>query len=333
MTTGSTDMPPEAIEQTVPWIVQHQRAHCSGTSPLTTFQGVLCDEIFLPQSAADHDDPAQLAMANDAWVDALSNQAHFLPGEFSQEALWSYHARAYLTQVQAGGHAQYFSNHGSDEIALKCVSAGLKSMLADPHFEVFSLFVRLKRAAPKAARKIAAERGYRSVEAALKDLDAKFAEVEAKEPLAPRQKTWLKSLRKLKLVPDAEMTGHLQRVAQGNPLFARRKLEADRARAETLQRSPAFRTTKALCDTAGLAITNFRVLGFGPMRSVWPDGPETQAFICHVETDKGVRAAAFYSGGGFRKRFLGVLGAEGGGPPTASLSLNRAEYDQIVPKT
>ena len=47
-------------------------------------------------------------------------------------------------------------------------------------------------------------------------------EVEANEPLTVRHKAWLKSLRKVKLAPDAEMTGHLQRMAQSNPLFARR---------------------------------------------------------------------------------------------------------------
>jgi hypothetical protein len=323
---------PGEVEQPIPWIVQHQRARCSGASPLTTFQGLISDEIVLPQSAADHGDPEQLVLATDAWADALMNQAHFLPGEFAQEALWSFYTRDYLVQARTGGHAQYFANRGGDEIALHCAAAGLKSMLADPHLDLFNLMVRLKRAKPSAARKIAASKGYRSPQAALKDLDKRFAELELKEPLTPRHKTWLKSLRKVKLAPDSEMNAHLQRVAQGNPLFARRKLEADRLRAERLRSEPSFRAVKALCDMAGLQITGLRTMGFAPMRSAWPDGPDVRAFAFRAETDKGPRAALFYSEGALFKRHLSVLVEQGGGLPLGSLSLPKAEFAAIVPK-
>ena len=333
MSLEATEPPPvEAIEQPVPWIVQYQRAQCSGSTPMTTFQGLICDEIVLPQSAADHNDPAELVLAADAWVDALTNQALFLPGEFAQEALWSQYARDYLMQVNSGGHAQYFANRGADEVALRSAQAGLKSMLADPHLELFNLQLRLKRSKPAVARRIAADHNYRSVKAALKDLDKRFAEIEVREPLTARHKTWLKSLRKVKIAPDAEMTSHLQRVAQVNQLLPRRKMEADRVRAETLRASPEFRAVKALCDMAGLTISNFRPMGFAPMRSVWPEGPNVRACIFRAETDKGPRAAAFYREGGIFKRYLSVLVEQGGGLPLGSLSLSEAEYAQIVPK-
>ena len=95
MSFETADIPAAAIEQAVPWIVQYQRAQCLGGSPLNTFQGVVCDEIILPQSAAESGDPAQLVAAADAWVEALTNQAQYLPGEFAQEALWSLYARDY----------------------------------------------------------------------------------------------------------------------------------------------------------------------------------------------------------------------------------------------
>jgi len=72
----------------------------------------------LQYEALQNSDPAQIAAAADAWVEALTHQAHFLPGEFAHEALWSYYARDYVTQVTAGGHEQYFANRGADEIAL-----------------------------------------------------------------------------------------------------------------------------------------------------------------------------------------------------------------------
>lgn len=333
MSIESTETSADAIELPVAWIVQYQRAQCNGSSPLSTFQGVLCDQIILPQSAADHGDPTQLVMAADVWVDALLNQAQFLPGEFAHEALWSFYARDYLTQVTAGGHDQYFANRSNDEIALHCASAGLKSMLADPHLELLTLLLKLNRAStPQAARKIAAEHGYRSAKEALKDLDKRFAEIEVSEPLTPRHKAWLKSLRKVKLVPDSEMTGHLQRAAQSNTLFPRRKMESERVRAEALRASPAFRASKALADMAGVKISNFRAVGFAQMRSVWPDGPDLRGYICRVETDKGTRGAVFYAEGLLSKRYLSVLVDESGGLPLGSLALSKEDYDAIVPR-
>lgn len=331
MSLEATEPPVEAIEAPVPWIVQHQRAQCAGQSPLTTFQGLICDEIVLPQGAADHSDPSHLVLAADAWVDALMNQALFLPGEFAQEALWSYYARDYFTQVSAGGHDQYFANRGSDEIALRSAQSGLKSMLADPHLELFNLQLRLKRSSPSAARKIAAEHDYRSVKAALKDLDKRFAALEAEEPLTARHKTWLKSLRKVKLAPDGEMTGHLQRVAQVNRLMPRRKLESDRVRAETLRASAPFLAVNALCQMAGLTITNFRTIGVAPMRSVWPNGPDVRGYVFRADTNQGVRAAVFYREGRLFKRYLSVLMVQGEDLPIASQSLSEAEYAQVVP--
>jgi hypothetical protein len=331
MSLEATEPPVEAIEAPVPWIVQHQRAQCAGDSPLTTFQGLICDEIVLPQSAADHSDPSHLVLAADAWVEALLNQALFLPGEFAQEALWSYYARDYFAQVSAGGHDQYFANRGSDEIALRSAQSGLKSMCADPHLELFNLQLRLKRLSPSAARKLAAENDYRSVKAALKDLDKRFAALEVEEPLTARHKTWLKSLRKVKLAPDAEMTGHLQRVAQLNKLMPRRKLEADRVRVETLRASPAFIAVKALCEMAGLTITNFRTMGVAPIRSVWPSGPDGRGYIFRADTNQGVRAAVFYREGRMFKRYLSVLTVQGEDLPVASQSLTEAEFAQIVP--
>lgn len=332
MSTETAETTDDAAEQPVPWIVQYQRARCTGSSPLATFQGVLCDQIMLPQSAADHSDPAQLVLATDAWVDALLNQAQFLPGEFAHEALWSYYVRDYLTQVRSGGHEQYFANRGGDEIAVKCASHGLKSMLADPHLDLLTLLLQLKRATPQSARKIAADAGYRSAKDALKDLDKRFEALETTEPLTSRQKTWLKSLRKVKFVPDAEMTGHLQRVAQSNALFPRRKMEAERVRAETLRASPAFRASKALADMAGARISNFRVLGSAPVRSVWPEGPDIYALVCRLETDKGTCGTMFYAEGRFTKRYLSVMVKDSGGLPLGSRELSKADYEEIVPK-
>lgn len=320
----------EAAEP-VSWLVQHQRGQYSGATPLSTFQGLVCDEIVLPQSAADNADPAQLVLAADAWVDAMLNQVHFLPGEFAQEALWSFYARDYLAQVQAGGHEQYYANRGGDEVALYCAGAALKSMLADPHLELFNLLVRLKRLKPSAARKHATQHGYRSVKAALKDLDRRFAALEEEEPLTPRHKTWIKSLRKLKLASDAEMTQHLVRIARANPLFPQRKQEAERLRDARMRDEPSFRAVKTLCDMAGLRLHGLQPIGYAPMRSAWPDGPDARAYGFRAETDKGPRTALFYSEGRLFKRRLAVLVEQGGGLPLGSLTLTNSEFAAVTP--
>ncbi len=313
------------------WLAEHQRANCRGERALDTYQGLVSDEIVLPRSAADDADPLQMVLAATGFTETLLNQGHFIAGEFAPEALWSFYAHDYLTQAMSGGHAQYFAVRGEDEIALRCCASALKSMLADPHLELFNLLVRLKRAKPQMARKLAAQKGYRNVAAAIRDLDKKLAELEEKEPLTPRHKTWLKSLRKLKVAPDADMTQELNRITGFNKLLTLRREEANHLRAERERNDPGVRAVKALCEMAGLRLGRMRPGGFAPMRSIWPEGPERTAFAVRVETDRGVRAAMFYTEGGLMKRRLAVLIEQGAALPVGSLTLSRAEYGAIVP--
>ena len=313
------------------WLAEYQRERCNGATQLTSYQGMLADEIVLPQSAATAKDPALLVNAATAWVEAMLGQALFIPGEFAPEALWSFYVSDYVTQAKAAGHAQYFMLRGGDEIALRCVSSGLKSMVADPHLDLFALMVRLKRAKPQAAKKVAAQKGYRNVAAALADLDKKLAELETKEPLMPRHKTWLKSLRKVKLVEDDEVAQSVARLAALNPLRAPRKGESDRLRAEQQRADPAFQSASSLCEMAGLRLTGLGRSGFVQMRTIWPEGPDRTGFAYRVETDHGPRAGMFYVEGGLFKRRLAVLIERGAPLPLGSLSLTRGDYAAIVP--
>jgi hypothetical protein len=324
---------PATIEQPVSWLTEHQREHCAGAAALSTFQGMISDEIFLPQSAAEHADPAQLVLAMTAWADALLNQAYFLPGEFAQEALWSYYAHDYVAQAKTGGHAQYFANRGGDEIALRCCGSGLKSMLADPHLELFNTLVRLQRSKPRVARRLAAQLGQRSVSAAVRELDRRLAELEQREPLMPRHKAWLKSLRKIRIVPDAEMNQQLNRVAASNALFTQRRVEAERARAESMRSDPAHRAVKELCDMAGLQFAGLRARGHAPMRTLWPEGPDSRGYVFRVETNRGARFALIYTEGRVFKRRLAVLIEQGGALPLGSLTLSSEDYRAILPAT
>jgi hypothetical protein len=285
----------------------------------------------LPESAAANTEPLQLVLACNAWVEALQDQLFFIPGEFAPEALWSFYVHDYISQAKAGGHAQYFAARGGDELALRCCAAGLKSMLADPHLELFNLMVRLRRGSRKAARKLMATRRYRNMAAAWRDLDKQLAELEAKEPLVPRHKIWLKSLRKLKLAPDGEMTPYLNRVGNLNRLFQHRRQEAAQLRAQQERDDPAYKTARSLCDMAGLKFAGLHAGGFAPMRQVWPEGPDRPAFALRVDTDRGPRAALFYVEGGFFKKRLAVLIDHGNPLPVGSLTLARDKYEAIVP--
>lgn len=322
-----------AVEAPEPggWLAEYQRANCTGSSPLMTYQGLIADEIVLPQSADAHPDPAQLVLACNAWVEALQNQAMFIPGEYAPEAIWSYYAHDYLAQAKAGGHAQYYAARGGDELALRCAQAGLKSMLADPHLELFNLMLKLRRSPRKVMRKLMAEHRYRNIAAAWRDLDKQLAELEEKEPLMARQKIWLKSLRKLKIAPDAEMDLHLNRVAAGNRLYPHRRQEAAQLRQQHERDDPSYKAARALCEMAGLNFTGLHTGVFAPMRQNWPEGPDRTAFAFRVDTDRGPRAALFYIEGGFFKKRLAVLIEHGNPLPVGSLRLAPAEYGEIVP--
>lgn len=313
------------------WLAEFQRTRCAGNSALSTYQGMLADEIVLPQSAADNSDPAILVLACNAWAEAMQNQVMLIAGEYAPEATFSYYVHDYLTQAMASGHGQYFAMRGGDELAIKCAGAGLKSMLADPHLDLFNLMVRLKRSPRPAATKLAKQKGYRSVEAAFRELDKKLHDLEAREPLAPRQKTWLKSLRKLKLAPDAEMSSHLMRIAQLNGLRSKRLEEASRARAEFERTDPGFKTARALCEMAGVQLSGVGKSAFGEMHSVWPEGPRRPAYLVRIESERGPLWMAAYEEVGVFKQRLAVLIEPGRALPLGSLKLSKDDYAAIVP--
>jgi hypothetical protein len=226
---------------------------------------------------------------------------------------------------------QYFMNRGEDDLALKLAGFGLKSMIADPHLALFTQFVKLKRLAPREARKLAAKAGFRSVDAALRDLDRRLSELEESEPLRARHKMWVKSLRKVRVVPDEEWRENIARIAAANPLKASRRAERERAQAELQVRDPLYGSVRALCDMAGVRFTSLNVLGVEPMRVLWPEGPNRRGFCVEAETDKGPRHALFFVDGGVFKTRRAVLIQAGQALPQADLTLTGGDYAEIVP--
>src|SRR6185312_14850147 len=295
------------VEQSGGWLAEYQRGKRAGGSAMDTFHGVLEDEIVVPESAAKAEDPAAMVRAAVAFADTMQNQAFYLPGEFAQEAAWIFYVNDYLDQVKDGGHVQYFANRGEDELALRCTAFGLKSMLADPHLALFNLSVQLRTSEPKAAKRAAINAGFRNTMDASRDLDRKFAAIEQEEPLIPRQKTWLKSLRKVRVTPDEEIRQRIAYLIASNPLRDSRVQEAQRLQAEKEITDPAYVSVRALCDQAGLRFVSLRGLGMTQMRSVWPEGPNKRAHAWRVETDRGAHTALFYAEGAFFKRHLAVL--------------------------
>lgn len=314
-----------------PWIEQFQRENLTGDTALTTFQGLLIDELILPQGALKSDDPAALVNASIAFANSMQQDALLLPGEFAQEALWGYFAQDYVTQAREGGHVQYFLNRGGDGLAVKLAGFGLKSMIADPHLALFNQFMRLKRADAREAHRLAKNAGFRNVEAAIRGIDKQFQEVEQREPLVPRHKTWLKSLRKLRVVPDADWRETVMRIGYSNPLLTARRAERERAQAAFESSDPAALTAQELCAMAGLRFTGLGQGTLTSMRTIWPEGPEVRTMAWRVETDAGPRNLLVYADGGFFKKRLAVLIEPGQALPAGSMSLSREQFDAATP--
>lgn len=308
-----------------------QRTRCVGATPMTTYQGMLADEIVVPQSAIDASDPVVMVGSVSGYAETMLRQGLYLPGEFALEALTSYYVTDYVAQAGHGGHALYFDRRGKDDIALKCAAAGLKSMVADPHLALFNLMLRLHRSDRKELKRLLRENKWRNADAALRDLDKRFLELEAREPLAPRHKAWLRSLRKLSIMPDGQVGLKLQHLAASNPLRERRRDEYARAQAEREKDDPVYGAVKSLTEMASLRFYGLGQRASEPMRIHWPEGPDRRALIWQVQTDRGVRLALFYSEGAFSKRYLAVLMEEGGALPLGSLSLTKGDYEAIVP--
>jgi hypothetical protein len=314
------------------WLAEHQRSLCDGASALSTFQGLISDEIVLPQSAATDPDPLRMVMAATGFVEALHNQAYFIPGEFASEALWSFYAHEYLAQAAVGGHAQYYTNRGADEAATRCASAGLRAMGAERHHQLFEMMMRLMQEPPKVAQKLARQMKYRDVVAAMRGLDVRLETLEANDSLTARHKAWLRGLRKTNVVTDEDLNRHLNRIAGSNRLYQQRRTEAERLRARRELQEPEFQAAKALCEMAGLRFHGLARGGFTPMRAVWPEGPNKVAYAFRVDTHRGPRAACFYEQGSLRKRRLAVLIERGEALPVGSLSMSKRDYAGIVPR-
>ena len=155
--------------------------------------------------------------------------------------------------------------------------AGLRSMIADPHLELFTEMKRLVDEPKRRGKRYRA--GYGGHDPAVKDLDKRFAALEHEEPIAPRLKMWLKSLRKVKVVPrrGAQRQPAARSASQSCSIRsgAPKRMRAREARERS---DPAFTTARALCEHGWRAVhwpASARRLA--ALREHWPDGPDRQA--------------------------------------------------------
>lgn len=314
------------------WLAEHQRAQCDGRTALTTFQGQLSDEIFVAKSAADSENPLALIVATAAFCKQMRAGALLLPGEFAPEALWSFQAEYYRAQVAEGGHAQYVVNSGWTPIAVQCCAHGLRRMLADPHYDIFTRVVKYAEADPLELKKLLKADRFRNLSAAYAELDRRFHELEAREALMARHRTWLKSLRKLRIVPDGDLPGHAQRLASLNPLRMQR-LSETAAQQRARDDDPALLAVRRLCEAAGLRFTGAGNGVRSSVRALWSTGPERRGYAVATVTDRGARTALFFADGGMVKRRKAVLIEAGNETPLADIILDRAEFEAIVPES
>ncbi|MGE0594755.1 MAG: hypothetical protein AB7P07_00190 [Hyphomonadaceae bacterium] len=320
-----------AVNDPQAWLTEHQRAQCTGASALTTFQGMLCDEILVPASALTAKDPEALVGAVCSFGHAMLQQAMLLPGEFAHEALWSVHVDYYRRQVREGGHAQYIANSGWAPIPVRATGYGLKRMLADPYYDVLRDVAKLTQAEPREAKKLAAAQGHRDVPAALRALDKRFADLEREEPLTPRHRTWIKSLRKLNAVPDETLRAHMNRIVSLNPLWMARRAEDSEKHRKAAEMDPTLQAVRALCQDAGLKLQGLNGAARTPVRASWRAGPNRPGVMREAVTDQGKRIALFYADGALMKKYKAVLLEPGREAPVAEAALTRADFETIAP--
>jgi hypothetical protein len=308
------------------WVEVFQRAHLDGATALTTFQGMLADEIVIPKAAFDAPDPMAVVRATIDYSRVLEDQAFFVPGEYALEAFTGRWAIHYVEEVRAGGHLSYGLATHWDDLKVRAAMAGFRSMSADPYMALLKEMKQLVDD-PKRGKKYRA--GYGANDQVIRDLDKRFADLEMEEPIAPRFKMWVKSLRKVKYVEGHDGSAHLNRIASGNRLFYQRRAEAQRAREARERSDPAFTTARALCEMAGVLFLGLVGATPATLREHWSHAPNREGVALNVSTDHGTRTALVFEQGSLLKKRVAVLLDPAENEPLTQIALSREDYEAI----
>lgn len=246
--------------------------------------------IVVPDSAYLSGRPADLVAAVGDFVRFALDRAVFLPEELNPDAIGSFRAETYRSEVRAGGHSQYASTSGLDRALLGSCQRTLEAMQHGA-LDIHRAFVDRVEAEPRRMEAVRRDGGLRGVDAAMAELDMAFRVAELEFTLVEAHAAWLRTLPALDVVPDHELRAALNGFAGANGEAATRRARRHKAGLEAAKRDPLKQALTFLCSRAEEP-RRFLAWHRGVPGNDLGDGVKVVRFL--VETDKGMCSAFFH---------------------------------------
>jgi hypothetical protein len=155
----------------------------------------------------------ELAQDVAGFVQFAVGEARLGRSEIAPNALRSYHVSVYNAQVLNGGHGQYAYNIRMDPSILADCQQGLLAMghvAAGLHGRMLDL----ARTDPGRMASVAQAAGFGPTDPLIAEIDAEFYRLARTAPLLAANGAWLRSVRELQVVPDADYPSVLRKLAQ-----------------------------------------------------------------------------------------------------------------------
>lgn len=296
-------------------------------------------EILVSDSALSSLETRDLVTSNVAFVNWATNDAVLIPGEFPQEALWSYHADAYLSEVNNGGHGQFVANSRWDTVSVGACERGLRAIGALAYAAIFAGLKAFIEADDARAIAVAEAGGFGPKEAGIRELDDQFFELGGTERVVEQNAAWLRTLPQLRPLDDQALAAQMERIAASNKLRDQREKEWRAYRRKEWMKDPVFQIADRLCKKVGIKIESID----GPPSLIAGViyGLASERYVCNVPiTVSGVKGAqsvrsdvviVFVESYGFLKQPVAALSNLMAKQPARVLAITRREYDAFVP--
>ena len=284
----------------------------SGFADFQQFSSPKVSEILVRKSHFDSLDKRSLVDAVIDFKNNLHKYGAYTRFEIPSELNQSYYVDFYEAQVRNGGHAQFISNSRLDKGLIDDVAQGLAAMGATEYREIFEA-VRQRVDADTVLREDALESagfvakngtGQRSRE--LEKYNLEFYDLRKIDQLSDRNSAWLRSLKILRVVDDADWIEEFYKLTLLNPLRLERLRKAGQPELDfqrdmqpkTEDEKRAYREGAELCQKTDTFLVRVKsagqALGFGLAILQNHLSPRDQRLFAHapilmgvLDTDKG----------------------------------------------
>lgn len=253
--------------------------------PIFQPQGLLSTEILVDREAFDSQEPYDIILSVIDYVNWTFRTCKLVRGEFPLQAIQSYHADLYLSQVNNGGHRQFAKNTQLPDATMADIELALNAMGADDFLANFRNFAALVKNDPDLLRRMAERDFHKNKTPALQTLEAlddRHFELNKSEKFIALNEAWLRSLPNVKPVSDSDLSAEAAAIIARNPLFDARTIRNSQLVEEQEAADPLYVAAKALCAKAGLQFEGFTA---GSL----PD--DKGSVFWGVRTSKGMRFA------------------------------------------